>query len=271
MKSELKELEMELKLRGLSKNTIKSYVLHNEKLLDYSGKTPNQITKEDIKSYLGHITVDKNSSPRTISLAYSSFKYYYEDVLKKKIVDFKPPKLPKKLPTVLTKKEVKSLINNAPTNKSKLIIMTLYSSGMRLSECLNLKVKDIDFENKMAWVRGGKGKKDRAIILSENLIKEVNKVIQSSQEYLFSGKDNKPLSSRNVQKIIKKTTEKAGINKNITPHSLRHSFATHLLESGTDIRKIQELLGHSNLQTTQIYTQVSVEELRKIQSPLDTF
>jgi len=161
MRNDLKDLELELKLRGLSKNTIKAYILHNEKLLDYSDKTPSQINKEDIKAYLGHITTDKNSSPRTISLAYSAFKYYYEDVLKRKIVDFKPPKLPKKLPVVLTKKEVKSLIDNASTKKSKLIIMTLYSSGIRLSECLNLKVKDINFEDKMAWIRSGKGKKDR--------------------------------------------------------------------------------------------------------------
>lgn len=262
----LQNLASELKLRGFSNRTVKAYLYHNQRFLDFIKKNPEEVTQADIKIYLADQI--GRTSIATLSLIKSALKFFYDEVLQKNLVDFKTPKREKKLPIVLTKEEVKALIQAASTFKSRLIIKTLYSSGLRLSECLNLKVEDLELEGKIGWVRKGKGSKDRLFILSDNLIKEFKRYLKDYQgRYLFSG--SRPLSSRNVQKIIKRAAEKAGIKKNIHPHTLRHSFATHLLDAGIDIRKIQELLGHADLSTTQIYTKVSHEELKKIKSPLD--
>jgi integrase/recombinase XerD len=150
-----------------------------------------------------------------------------------------------------------------------LIIELLYSSGLRVSEITNLKINDLELEQKIGWVRQGKGGKDRMFILSNTLIRHLNKYLRKSEDNTYLLSKDKPLTTRDIQKIIQNTAEKAGINKKVTPHKLRHSFATHLLENGTDIRIIQELLGHSNLQTTQIYTQISSEQKKRIVSPLD--
>ena len=150
-----------------------------------------------------------------------------------------------------------------------LIIQLLYSSGLRVSEIVNLKPSDLDFNENIGWVRSGKGKKDRMFILSKKISKKLENFSKrfSDWNYIFS--KEKPLTTRNIQKIVQKTTEKAGIEKSVHPHTLRHSFATHLLENGVDIRKIQVLLGHASLTTTQIYAHVSSKELKKIKSPLD--
>lgn len=263
----LQNLASELKLRGFSPRTVKAYLYYNSKFLEFIEKQPEEITQEDIKLYLAD-RIDKNSMT-SVSLIKSALTFFYDDVLKRNIVNFRTPKLEKKLPTVLSKEEVKSLIAAASSIKSKLIIKMLYSSGLRLSECLNLKINDLELEETIGWVRKGKGGKDRLFILSEHLVKDFKKYLKvNSGPYLFSG--DKPLTPRNVQKIIKRAALKAGITKDISPHKLRHSFATHLLDSGTDVRVIQELLGHSNLQTTQIYTKVSLEKIKKVKSPLDS-
>ncbi len=262
----LKNLGSELKIRGFSARTVKAYLYYNQRFLEFVKKQPEQITQEDLKYFLAD-QLDK-SKASSIALIKSALKFYYDEILKKNIVTFKTPKIEKKLPVVLNKEEVKSLIQAAPSYKSRLIIKTLYSSGLRISECLGLKINDLELEQRIGWVRKGKGGKDRMFILSENLIRDLNKYLQNHQgEYLFS--ENKPLTPRNIQKIIHNSAKLAGIKKKVTPHTLRHSFATHLLEAGVDVRKIQELLGHSDLSTTQIYTKVSSTELKKIKSPLD--
>ena len=152
------------------------------------------------------------------------------------------------------------------------MIKFLYSTGLRVSELTNMRLKDLSIDKKEGWVRKGKGSKDRFFKLSDLLIEDLKKYIftlDENEEFLFHGKD-KPLTTRNIQKIIGRSAKKAKLSKNVSPHKLRHSFATHLLESGVDIRIIQELLGHADLSTTQIYTHVSKEQLRKIQSPLDS-
>ena len=186
--------------------------------------------------------------------------------------DIRSPKRAKKLPSVLTHKEVKDLIKAAGAKRDRLIVEFPYSSGCRVSECVKLKVNDLEFKERIATVRGGKGNKDRIIILSNEWLKHIKKYLKSKKiksEFVFSKKNGKPISADTVQRIIKKSAEKAGIQKHVTPHTLRHSYATHLLEAGESIRKIQELLGHANLSTTQIYTSVSTEQLKKVQSPLD--
>ncbi|RJQ16961.1 integrase [Candidatus Woesearchaeota archaeon] len=264
----MENLETELKLRGCSPTTIKTYVFHNQLFLHFAKKTPDVVLEEDIKKYLAYLIADKKLNASTVALARSALKFYYGDVLKKNIVNVKTPKIARKLPSILSKEEVKQLIESTPTLKSKLMIKLLYSSGLRVSELLQLKKKDVEMDNKLAWVRRGKGGKDRMAILSDAVITDLRPYLSKITDYVFPGKTG-TLSPRNVQKIIQKSARKAGIQKKVSPHTLRHSFATHLLEKGTDIRMIQELLGHSNLQTTQLYTQISNDQKKKIKSPLD--
>ncbi len=269
----LKHLQTELKLRGFSDRTVQTYLYQNQKFLEFNKKKPEDIQEIDIKEYLGYLLSDKKEAHSSVALAKAALKFYYDEILKKNIVMLKTPKLARKLPEVLTKEETHRLLDVITHTKSRIMVKLLYSSGIRLSECLHLKVEDLELGNKMGWVRSGKGAKDRMFILSEDVCAEILKYINAQNRrsgFLFTGSDNKPLSARNIQKIVKKAAQKAGIQKQITPHKLRHSFATHLLEAGTDIRIIQELLGHSNLQTTQIYTKVSQQQLRKVKSPLDS-
>ena len=268
----LKQLQTELKLRGFSDRTVETYLYQNQKFLEFNKKRPEEIQEIDIKEYLGHLLSDKKEAHSSVALAKAALKFYYDGILKKNIVTLKTPKLARKLPEVLTKEETRRLLDTITHTKSRIIVKLLYSSGIRLSECLHLKVEDLELGNKMGWVRSGKDAKDRMFILSEDVSTEILHYVNAHNRrsgYLFQGSDDEPLSARNVQKIVKKAAQKAGIQKQITPHKLRHSFATHLLEAGTDIRIIQELLGHSNLQTTQIYTKVSQQQLRKVKSPLD--
>lgn len=263
----LEDLVTELKLRGFSPRTVRTYLYHNKRFIDFIKKQPAEITQDDIKFYLAQQT--DNASPASISLMKSALRFYYDEIHDKNYLKFKSPKPVRKLPVVLTEEEVLRLIDAAPTQKSHLLLQMLYGSGLRVSECTALKVIDIELDQKIGWVRRGKGAKDRLIILSDTIIKELRKYLEGYKEtYLFS--KEKPLSSRSVQQMIKRVAEKAGIKKDISPHTLRHSFATHLLQRGTDVRVIQELLGHSHLETTQIYTKVTQEQIRSVRSPLDT-
>ena len=164
---------------------------------------------------------------------------------------------------------VKRLIDSADNRKSRLIISLLYSSGLRVSELVNLKIFDLNLDENIGWVRKGKGNKDRIFTISFNLAKEVKEYLDDKKDNVYLFSKNDPLTTRNIQKIIKGTRIRAKINKKVTPHTLRHSFATHLLEQGTDIRLIQSLLGHSSLSTTQLYTHISTEQIKKIKNPFD--
>lgn len=267
----LKKLEIELKISKNSEYTLRNYIDNNKKFLESIKKNPDEATEDDVKLYISENLNDASSSSLIVFLA--SLKYAYSNILHKDItLNIKRPKREKKIPTVLTKDEIKKLINIFDTKKSKLMVSFMYACGFRVSELVNLKVNDINFEERAGNVRQGKGKKDRIFNLPEFLIEDlkiqVEKQKELNQEYLFTGPQGK-LSERNLQKIISKASKRAGINKDVHCHTLRHSFATHLLENGTDIRKIQELLGHADLSTTQIYTHISREELKKIKSPID--
>jgi integrase/recombinase XerD len=268
----LKKLETELKLRGFSPNTVKAYTIANTLFLEWIKKQPEQVTEQDVKDYLAHLISDKKMAPSSIALKKAALKFLFDEILKKDIVNLKTPKIPKQVPVVLTRDEVRKLIDSAGSYKSKVIIQFLYSSGLRLSELINIKINDLEIKEKIGWVRKGKGNKDRMFLLSETIIKELEKymlTLDANEKYLFPGVEGH-VSARNVQKIIENATGRACLRKKVHPHMLRHCFATHLLDAGVDIRKIQELLGHANLQTTQIYTSVSKEELKKVKSPLDS-
>lgn len=265
----LEDLETELKLRAFSPQTLKAYLFWNHKFLEFNKKTPQDVTEEDIKKFIAE-KISKNFAPKSIILIKAALKFYYDRVLKKNIVNLETPKVARKLPVVLTKDEVKKLIESAENKKHKMMIKLLYSSGLRLNELISLKIGDLEFNENIGWVRGGKGGKDRIFILSNRMIDELKNFTKDrpGENFLFEGRNGK-LSARAVQKTISNVAKKSGIQKSIHVHTLRHSFATHLLESGEDIRKIQELLGHSNLSTTQIYTHVSTAELKKVKNPLD--
>ncbi len=269
---ELKKLETELKLRGFSKQTSKMYLFYNRKFLEFIKKNPEEITDDDVKEFLASKISDDSLSNSSVALIKASLKFFYTDMLGKNMSLIKTPKASKKLPVVLTRNEIKDLIDNTENIKHRLLIELLYSTGLRLSECINLQYADLDLNDGIGWVRLGKGAKDRIFIVSEFFRKDLLDYMQKTESggkgYIFSVNGRK-MSARGLQHAIKISAERAGIEKPVHVHTLRHSFATHLLENGVDIRKIQKLLGHSNLQTTQIYTQVSSDEIKKIKSPLD--
>ena len=267
----LNKLEIELRIRGFSDHTIKNYITQNKLFLDFIKKQPEIIVEDDVKQYFAYLQKNKISN-KTLALKKAALNFFFKELLKKDLIKFKTPKAERKIPEVLTKEEVKALINATKNLKSKLMIIFLYSTGLRVSELTNMHLKDLSIDKKEGWVRKGKGSKDRFFKLSDLLIEDLKKYIftlDENEEFLFPGKD-KPLTPRNIQKIIARSAKKAKLSKNVSPHKLRHSFATHLLDQGVDIRIIQELLGHADLSTTQIYTHVSKEQLRKIQSPLDS-
>jgi len=267
----LDKLNVELKISKNSEYTLRNYLKANNQLSEFTKKTPEQITSDDLKKYIAENLSEKSSSSIIIFL--SAIKYAFSNILEKDITaSIKRPKKEKRLPSVLTKEEIKKLIGILDNKKSRLMVSLLYACGMRVSELVNLKISDLELEEKIGYIKQAKGRKDRMFnipfFLLKNLEKQTQKQKEDNQEYLFTGAKGK-LSSRNIQKIVGKAAKRAEIKKNVHPHTLRHSFATHLLENGVDIRKIQELLGHADLSTTQIYTHISTEQLKKIKSPID--
>lgn len=265
------KIETELKIQGKSKATIKMYCYYNRKFLEFIKKAPAQVTTDDIKKFLAAL-LSKGNDLSSVALARSSLKYFYDEILEKNLMSkIKTPKKQRRIPEVLTKEEVRLLIDNAGSLRNKLLLEFMYASGLRVAECASLKVGDLALEEKTGLLKSGKGGKDRFFILSDALVKDLRLYFERKQDdgiYIFPGTDG-PLTTRAIQDVIKRVAKRAGIKKRVYCHGLRHAFATHLLESGTDIRLIQELLAHSNLQTTQFYTQVSKEQLKKVKSPLD--
>ncbi|MCX6796364.1 MAG: tyrosine-type recombinase/integrase [Candidatus Falkowbacteria bacterium] len=268
-------LENEMKIRNFSKNTIDAYLYYNKELLRFANKDPDEINNQDIRDYL-LVLVNLGKSSSTINIAVSAFKFYYSQVFSRRFFvsddGIKRPKKEKKLPIVLSKQEVVKMITATDNLKHKLMIQILYSSGLRVSELINLKINDINFFRKMIAVKSGKGKKDRTTIISAVVLENINKYLLEYQPlvYLFeSHETGSKISVRTVQKVVCQAATKAGIKNSVGAHTLRHSFATHLLEQGVGIRYIQELLGHARLETTQIYTKVAINKFEEIKGLLD--
>ncbi|VVC00188.1 Tyrosine recombinase XerA [uncultured archaeon] len=266
------KFRQELLIAGYSLRTIKMYTLYLDGFLLHAKKEPKDVGRSDIVSYMASLK-EKGNSNATLGLVHASLKYFFKEYLKMNALDeVKVPKKAKALPAILTKEEVRELLHATKNGRNRLLLQFIYSTGVRVSECVNMKAEDINFKEKMGKVKSGKGAKDRIIILSRNWCAMAKKYVERKKvksPFLFSKKNGKPITSDTVQRIVRKAALHAGITKEITPHSLRHSFATHLLEAGENIRNIQELLGHANLNTTQIYTHVSTEQLKKVQSPFD--
>ena len=267
-------LRKNLVVRKYSPKTIKSYIHYNKDFLGYVRKKPNEITNEDVKDYLFYLVEEKEVSASTLNTAINALKFYYGEVLKRGFVyELKRPKKDKKLPVVLSQEEISRILSSITNIKHRLILMLIYSAGLRVSEVVKLKPGDIDDERKLIHIKGGKGRKDRYTMLSEVAIEMIRRYLKEYGQsiWLFSSQDKeKHITTRTVEKIFSNACRKANIKKNATVHSLRHSFATHLLERGTDLRYIQELLGHKSSKTTEIYTHVSNKDIGKIKSPLDS-
>jgi len=268
----LKKLSTELKIRGFSQETVKAYTRHNSDFIKYTNKEPGSVSEDEIKSYLAYLISDKKLSSSSVAIVRSSLLFFYNQVLNKGFSAIRTPKIQRNQPEVLSKDEIKTLIEACSNDKSRLLVQFLYSSGLRVSECLRLKVEELDFKDNVCNVKQGKGRKDRMTLLSISLAEQIKDFLKKENidsGVIFRNKEGKMFTVRNAQKIVSNTAKRAGIKKQVTPHKLRHSFATHLLDSGVSIRVIQELLGHSNLQTTQIYTRVSKEHIMNVKSPLD--
>lgn len=254
-------------LKGYSNQTSKAYVFWTIKYLKFIQKSGFNANAASVKSYL----LCQDNTTNTARLQFAALRFYFREIIHQPftVEDVPVKKREKLLPKHLSKRDICMMIDNTKNIKHRLVIQLLYSSGLRLQELIDLKRKDIDVENNLIAVRQGKGKKDRITIMAESLKLDLLRYYggySTGSEFLLSGRGAK-YSKKSVQKVV----ESAGklIGKRVTPHMLRHSFATHLLESGVDLRIIQKLLGHSSVNTTQIYTHVATKDLTRIKNPLD--
>ncbi|MFH0808411.1 MAG: site-specific tyrosine recombinase/integron integrase [archaeon] len=261
----LKKLDQELRARNFSKNTIKGYLFSMNKFLKYSkGKGLN---KDCVRDYvIEHL---EKENPSSVAKDVYAVKFFFENVLKEKLY-IPTIKRNKTLPDILSIIEIRKLIENSSNFKHKLIIKFLYGTGLRVSEIVNLKKCDLDFDEGLIHIRLTKGKKDRFVKIPDSMKRDLERFCELEKGvYLFESNRGGKLTTATIQAILKNSVKKAGIKKRVYPHLLRHSFATHLLEAGTDLRIIQKLLGHSDIKTTQIYTQISQASIKNIKSPLD--
>ncbi len=263
-----------LRLKNYSSNTINNYRTHFISfILYFIGEKPSSITKNQIMDYLVMLRRKENWSSTMQNQKINAIKFFYEQVLKQSRTVYDLPRAKKewKLPTVFAEEEIKSILMALENLKHKTILCLAYACGLRVSEIVNMKIKDIDSKRMVITVRQGKGKKDRQVMLSEKLLILMREYFQKYKPkvWLFEGQYGEQYSSRSAQLILKDAKKKAGVTKKGSIHAMRHSFATHLLEGGTDLISIKELLGHNSLKTTSIYTHVSKKHMSKIQSPLD--
>lgn len=269
----LQEMERKLEIARYSPNSIKTYLNATKQLFaHYPTKLPLDISTEDIEAYQHHLARGQASNSY-LNQVVNAVRYYYTNVVgdAARVSFIERPRKERKLPTVLSEKEVGALLRSVENLKHRCILMLIYSGGLRLGELINLRLTDLATDRHQLIIRGGKGNKDRITLLSAKVMEPLQAYLKAyaPKEHVFEGPDGGPYSPRSVQQIFHRAKEKAGIATPATVHTLRHSFATHLLEKGTDLRYIQTLLGHSSSKTTEIYTHVSTKALGKIRSPLD--
>jgi site-specific recombinase XerD len=268
------KLEAELRSRKYSPRTLRAYIYYNCLFCRILQKPPEEIQADDLTQFLAIIEKEKDYSASSMNLALSAIKFFYKNVFKNEsISEQRRPRHDERLPLVLSKEEIIKIFAMEKNPKHRLLLMLVYSSGLRVSEVVALKREHIDLSRKVIYIRQGKGRKDRSTILSEKAAQFITEycAFYGIQTWLFPGQPaTRPLTIRSAQHIFDKAIHHAEIPKKISIHSLRHTFATHLLESGTDIRYIQALLGHANLRTTERYTHVARRSLLNIKSPLDT-
>ncbi len=267
------EYLQKLQLKKYSQSTIGTYVPAFERFINYyKDQEVNSLNEMHIRTYLSEL-VKRKLSNSAVNQAVNAIKFYYEIVLNmpNRFYEIERPRPEQKLPKVLSKEEVLAIIDATNNIKHRCIVELLYSGGLRRSELLNLKIADVDGKRMTIRIEGAKGKKDRLTLLSAKMLTDLRAYYMSCKpkKYLFESPSGDKYSASSVAHIISGAVKKARIKKPVTPHVLRHSFATHLLESGTNLRSIQALLGHNSLQTTEIYTHVATDAFSTIKNPLD--
>lgn len=271
---QLKEkMKMDMELKNLSIRTISTYLGWMKDFTLHYGRSPKELGDDDIRNYLYYLLKEKKVAQSSINQAYSALKFFYATTLGRTWNEGKIPRsrVPKKLPVVLAKEEVQSLFSSTQNLKHRTILMTIYSGGLRISEATHLKPTDIDSKRMTIKVRG-KGDKERYTLLGEKALEILRTYwkLYHPSEWLFpSTISDQPLNSSTVQRAFYKSLSLSGIKKKASVHTLRHSFATHLLESGTDLYYIQRLLGHTTAKTTSVYLHVGRKDLIKVKSPID--
>lgn len=269
------KMKFEMELRGYSPKTIKNYLLCVSNFAKHYNLSLELLGENEVRNYLHYCITEKHLCEGTVNYIHSALRFFYTNTfdVEWKIEKLKRIKERRKLPVVLSQSEVKAILDATENLKHRTILSTIYGAGLRISEAAKLRVTDIDSKNMQIIIREGKGKKDRYSLLSQNnldLLREYWKRYKPNK-FLFEGKNpNGYITERSIQRVFEKSKKKAQIKKDATVHTLRHSFATHLLEAGTDICYIQRLLGHTSLQTTTIYLHLRRMDLLNIKSPLET-
>jgi integrase/recombinase XerD len=258
--------------RGLSQKTILTYCYCVKQFLNQTNKEIKKIKKSDIKEYLYQLK-EKGLSSNSLNVYLNALKFLLQEILGKSVLlNIRYSKRPKTLPVFLSKEEVRQLINAIENSKHKLMIELMYSADLRLSELVNLKVQDLELSKNYGWVRHGKRNKDRLFVIADRLKQNIKNHIKEDDlkyfSYLFKGRKNH-ISQRTVQEIVKQAAKKAKINKNVHPHTLRHSFATHLIENNYSVYDVQSLLGHNSSETTMTYVHMANPKMINIISPYD--
>ncbi|MEI6288526.1 MAG: site-specific tyrosine recombinase/integron integrase [bacterium] len=269
MQSQLQQTETELKIRNYSHKTVSAYLMCLKDYFQYKQINLDKLDQDNIRQYL-LAKQDKKYSPQTINLYLNAVKFFYHDIVRStEPINIRFAKRNKSLPVVLSRVEIQNLLAGIKNNKHKLLLSLAYGAGLRVSEAINLKVKDLILEELTIHLKEAKGKKDRITLIPEKMVNDLRNLIAGKQgsDYVFESERGGKLTERTAQMVFEKALKMAGIQKEATFHSLRHSFATHLLENGTDVRYVQELLGHANIRTTQIYTHVTNPAIRNIKSP----
>ena len=268
------DFEQKITLKGYSSATLRSYKAALITYLGYFEESDiKTISKETIEGYLYHLVSKYKMSPPKQNITINAIKFLYEAVLgqPREYYNIQRPKKSTTLPNVLSEAEIKALLSVVTNLKHKCILMTIYSSGLRISELVNLRICDIHSDDGYIFIKGAKGKKDRKSTLSLSLIQELRKYYRKHKPsyWLFEGQEGGQYSASSIQKLFRRAVKNANVNPWATVHTLRHSFATHLLQNGVNLRQVQTLLGHSSPKTTEIYTHVLNINNRSIQSPLD--
>ena len=271
-----KKMIRDLELRRFSVSTQKSYIAAVRGLAKYYMISPDKVSKEQLLDYVHFLITKRKLSYSSLNVASAGLRFFYKETLacNAMAVAIPPRKNSRKLPEIFSHNELKRLFVSTNNLKHRLMLMTAYSGGLRVSELIHLRVRDIDSERMTIRIKNGKGGKDRYTILSQRLLAELRCYAKAyrSQFWLFpSQRSNGSLNRRTAQVIFEQAKERVGITKNVSFHSLRHTFATHLLEAGVDIRTIQILLGHSSITTTARYLHVTRKDIKAVKSPLDMF
>jgi len=265
----------DLTLRNYSLSTIRNYLLCCSHFARHHHRSPEEMGLAEVRTFLLHKLENERIGPAYHKVHVAALKFLYTHTLGRPevAVAIPWPKVPRKLPVVLSLQEVRKLFQAVDDLKHRAIIMTAYGAGLRIKEVCGLSASDIDSQRMLIHVRNGKGGRDRYVMLAQRLLivlREYYRAVRPEKPCLFPGHDpQKPISPDAVRAALNKAEEKTGLQKHVTPHVLRHAFATHLLENGTDIRTIQVLLGHSSIRTTAMYTHVSQEHIGRTKSPID--